>query len=143
MSSQVGAGRSQAHLPRNYVTILEAIHTADPGQHLTAADVFDLARREQPKIGFATVHRGLSRLHELGLVLKVDVPGAASAMYEPSASPHAHFRCLSCGDIRDVEYHVPVDHVATLAAQFGWQIATESITFEGRCRKCVEAAAAD
>lgn len=128
------------HLPRNYWTILEAVRAVEPGQHLSAQDVYLRARAVQPKLGFATVHRGLARLQELGYVLKLDVPGAASAMYEPAASPHAHFRCIDCGTIRDVEFRVPDQQIAALAAQLGVQIAAESTTFSGRCAACAGAA---
>lgn len=94
------------------------------------------ARTAQPKIGFATVHRGLARLAELGYVLKVDVPGAASAVYECAASPHAHFRCVRCGVIQDVEFSVPPELLAALAAHNGIRIATEATTFAGSCATC-------
>ena len=84
-------------LPSNYQTLLEVIEAAGHGKHLTAHEVWIRARERQPRIGFATVHRGLARLHETGAVLKIDVPGGGGAVYEPAASTHAHFRCRSCG----------------------------------------------
>ncbi len=140
MSSYVSRGLAGERLPRNYGLILEAIRDVEPGRHLTAQDVFARARTAQPKIGFATVHRALARLHELGYVLKVDVPGAACAVYEQTVSPHAHFRCLSCGHIGDINFRVPDEQIAALAAQLGLQIAVESTTFAGRCAKCLKAA---
>ncbi len=140
VSSDIGRGLNASRLPRNYWTILEAIRTVEPGRHLTAQEVHLRARAVQPKLGFATVHRGLTRLHELGYVLKLDVPGAASAVYEPAVSPHAHFRCTGCGAIRDVNFRVSDDAIAALAAELGLQIATESTTFAGRCAECLATA---
>jgi len=116
--------------------ILNAIRDVATGTHLTAQDVYACARATQPKIGFATVHRGLARLNELGYVLKVDVPGATSAVYERAASPHAHFRCTRCGGIQDVEFTVPNELLVRLAARHGVQIAAESTTFAGCCANC-------
>ena len=96
-----------ANLPPNYRTVLDVVEQAGHGRHLTAQEIWVKARALQPRIGFATVHRGLSRLHELGAVLKIDVPGEASAVYEPSASAHAHFRCTVCGVLSDLDYAVP------------------------------------
>jgi Fe2+ or Zn2+ uptake regulation protein len=94
------------------------------------------ARALQPRIGFATVHRGLSRLHELGAVMKIDVCGESSAMYEPAASAHAHFRCTDCGAITDIDYAVPAQTVRRLAERHGVAIEHEAVTFTGRCATC-------
>jgi Fe2+ or Zn2+ uptake regulation protein len=139
MSSDLGKALLAARLPRNYQTILDEVCDLPPGTHLTAADIHALARRKRPRLGFATVHRGLARLNELGYVLKVDVPGAASAVYERPAAPHAHFRCNRCGSITDIDFTVPHDLLAALAARHGLEIAAESTTFAGRCAGCVGA----
>ena len=123
-------------LPANYRTVLDVVEAAGPGTHLTAQEIWVRARAVQPKIGFATVHRGLIRLHELGAVMKVDVPGEASAIYEPAASPHAHFRCLGCGAISDLEFAVPAATIRALAAEHGVAIDREDVTFSGRCARC-------
>ena len=123
-------------LPPNYRTVLEVVEAAGPGSHLTAQEIWVRARAMQPRIGFATVHRGLIRLHELGAVMKIDVPGEASAVYEPAARPHAHFRCASCGVIDDLDYAVPLQAVHALAQRHGIAIERETVTFTGRCAAC-------
>lgn len=123
-------------LPPNYRTVLEVVEEAGPGGHLTAQEIWVRARALQPRIGFATVHRGLIRLHEFGAVMKIDVPGEASAVYEPAASPHAHFRCTVCGAISDLEYAVPAQTVRRLAERHGVAIEGEAVTFTGRCASC-------
>lgn len=123
-------------LPPNYRTVLDVVDVAGPGSHLTAHDIWVLARARQPRIGFATVHRGLVRLHELGAVMKIDVPGEASAVYEPAARPHAHFRCEGCGAIQDLDYAVPAATIRALAKKHGVAIDHEAVTFTGRCADC-------
>ena len=125
-----------APLPPNYRTVLDVVEAAGPGSHLTAQEIWLRARRVQPRIGFATVHRGLGRLHELGAVMKIDVPGEASAVYEPAASPHAHFRCTGCGAIADLDYAVPAETLAALARRLDVVIDAETISFSGRCARC-------
>ena len=124
-------------LPPNYRTVLDVVEEAGPGRHLTAQQIWVRARSLQPRIGFATVHRGLIRLHELGAVLKVDVPGEASAVYEPAAGPHAHFRCSSCGAIEDFDFAIDPDMLQELARRHGVAIDFEAVTFTGRCASCV------
>ncbi len=125
-----------AALPPNYRTVLDVVVQAGPGSHLTAQEIWLRARALQPRIGFATVHRALIRLHETGAVLKVDVPGGASTIYEPAASQHAHFRCTVCGAIADLEYQVPANTLRDLARRHGVAIEHEEITFSGRCARC-------
>lgn len=139
-SGFVGGGSSGERLPANYIKILDAIRGVDAGTHLSAQDVYALARRVQPRLGFATVHRALARLSELGHIAKVDVPGSASAVYERTAEPHAHFRCIACGTIRDVDFSVPQELIAALADRHGFQIAAEATTFAGYCAACAAGA---
>jgi Fe2+ or Zn2+ uptake regulation protein len=141
MSSDFG-GSSPARLPANYSAVLEAIRGVEAGRHLSAQEVYGLARAIRPRLGFATVHRALARLCEIGYVSKLDIPGAASAVYERAAESHAHFRCLACGTIRDVEFTVPRELLAALADRHRWQIAAESTTFSGRCENCAATAPA-
>jgi Fe2+ or Zn2+ uptake regulation protein len=123
-------------LPPNYRTVLQVVEQAGPASHLTAQAIWMRARALQPRIGFATVHRALIRLHELGAVMKIDVPGEASAVYEPAARAHAHFRCTACGTIADLDYTVPADTIRELAERHGVAIERETITFTGRCANC-------
>jgi len=136
MSSDFCRVQAAGRLPANYLTILDAINGAPPGTHLSAQDVFARARAVRPKLGFATVHRALARLSELSYIAKLDIPGAAWAVYERAAGPHAHFRCLTCGNIRDVDFTVPHDLLAALGERHGVRIAAESTTFAGRCASC-------
>lgn len=125
-----------AGLPPNYRTVLDVVETAGPGSHLTAQEIWVRARALQPRIGFATVHRSLGRLHDLGAVLKIDVPGEASAVYEPSASPHAHFRCSRCGAIEDLAFALSAETLRELGERNGVAIDRETVTFTGRCKDC-------
>ncbi|HEY0395719.1 MAG TPA: transcriptional repressor [Candidatus Elarobacter sp.] len=126
----------RAGLPSNYRTVLGVVEAAGMGTHLSAQDIWLRARAIQPRLGFATVHRSLARLVELGAVMKLDVPGSSSAVYEPAGSPHAHFRCTGCGAIADFDFAVPAAARRALAARHHVAIDAETVTFTGRCAKC-------
>ncbi len=123
-------------LPPNYRTVLDVVAAAPLGAHLSAQEIWLRARALQPRIGFATVHRGLARLHELGALMKVEVPGEASAVYEPATTPHAHFVCTSCGTLADLEFAVAADVLRSLAERYAVAIEHEAVTFSGRCARC-------
>ncbi len=127
---------SSPQLPANYRAILDVVNEFGGGRHASAQDVFLLARERRPGIGFTTVHRGLARLHELGYVLKLDITGEGSAMYEPATAAHAHFRCTACGAVADVDYACDAPTRAALEARHGLVIRNESITFTGLCGSC-------
>ncbi len=135
-SAAEAAASPSKGLPPNYRTVLDVVEQAGPGSHLTAQEVWSRARALQPRIGFATVHRALIRLHEAGAVMKIDVAGEASAVYEPAASPHAHFRCSVCGSIADLDFAVPAGTIRALAQRHGVAIERETVTFTGRCANC-------
>jgi Fe2+ or Zn2+ uptake regulation protein len=128
---------STPQLPPNYRVILDVVNEYGAGRHATAQEVFLRARERRPRMGFTTVHRGLARLHELGYVLKLDISGEGSAMYEPATDAHAHFRCTGCGAVADVDYASDDATRAELEARHGLAIRNESITFTGLCGSCV------
>ncbi|MDP9105016.1 MAG: transcriptional repressor [Candidatus Eremiobacteraeota bacterium] len=127
------AGRS---LSPNYQTVLDVIEHAGPGTHLSAYQIWERARKVKPRIGFATVHRGLARLHGSGGIMKIDLPGEASTFYEPLSHAHAHFRCSSCGSLKDLAYEVPTNALAELGRRHDCTIDDASVYFSGRCAGC-------
>jgi Fur family transcriptional regulator, ferric uptake regulator len=124
-------------LPPNYQAVLDVIDDAGPGSHLSAYQIWERARQVKPRIGFATVHRGLARLHRSGSIMKIDLPGEAATFYEPVTHAHAHFRCSSCGSLTDLAYEVPTTSIAELGHRHDCTIDTASVYFSGRCADCL------
>ena len=122
--------------------LLRTILASEPAAHHTVHEIFFEARRRNPKIGYATVNRGLARLHELGLILKIDVPGRDGAWYETAAAAHAHLLCDNCHRIVDVHYQVSPRVVAGLETREGLEITSEIVVFRGRCHDCLESSRA-
>ncbi|MBV9333198.1 MAG: transcriptional repressor [Candidatus Eremiobacteraeota bacterium] len=127
---------AEPKLPKNYRLIYDIVEQSGLGRHLTPAQIYTKALKRRPGIGFSTVYRGLERLRDLGLVSELHVPGAEAATYEPIGPKHAHFRCRDCGAIEDVPYAVPSRTLKALAAEHGFTIDSERVTFEGRCADC-------
>jgi Fur family transcriptional regulator, ferric uptake regulator len=113
-------------LPRNYRLLRELIES-ERGRHWTANDVYVEARKRQPKFGHTTVHRGLIRLCELGIVMKIETPGGDAAWYEAAARQHAHLLCVDCNGIVDVDYHTSKRMLAAIAAGSGLEIRDEVV----------------
>ena len=126
----------QPRLPRNYELIREVVLAAGSGSHQTAADIFARARERRPAIGYATVHRGLARLCEVGAILKIEIPSGDAAWYEPPAPAHAHLFCTRCAGLVDVAFATSQRTLRSLAAREGVRIAAAIVTFRGLCRTC-------
>ena len=126
-------------LPRNYQLVYEVVCAQPLGVHAAANDVYAEAKLRRPAIGHSTVYRALDRLCREGLVHEVRVPGNAAALYEPARTGHAHFRCIGCGAVTDIDYDVPAGDIARLTATHAIAIAEVSLTFNGRCERCLSA----
>jgi Fe2+ or Zn2+ uptake regulation protein len=128
--------RQPQRLPKNYQLVYDIVRAAGTGVHLTTSALFTLAKKRRPAIGFTTVYRGVQRLRDLGLIDEIVVPGSDAAVYEPAGAPHAHFRCVRCGLVEDVDYRLAPQTVSALARATGARIDEVSVTLHGECRAC-------
>jgi Fe2+ or Zn2+ uptake regulation protein len=130
------ASEAETRLSKNHRLVRDIVTEQGLGHHLSMAELYELARVRRPGIGFTTVYRALTRLRDLGMVSEVCVPGADSAYYEPSGPPHAHFRCIACGTVSDVAYHLPADVTSRLADELRAEIVATDVSLHGRCAAC-------
>jgi Fe2+ or Zn2+ uptake regulation protein len=126
-------------LPKNYALVRDIVAQSGHGSHQTASDIYLRARKLKPSIGLTTVHRGLTRLSEMGEIMKVQLADADAAWYEPVTQAHAHLLCRRCGSISDVGYATAARTLQSVADRAGVRIDGESITFRGLCRRCAGA----
>jgi Fe2+ or Zn2+ uptake regulation protein len=126
----------ESRLSKNHRLLHEIVQQQGPGRHLSMADLYEIARARRPGIGFTTVYRALTRLRDLGLVSELSLPGAGSAYYEAAGPPHAHFRCVVCGSVSDVPYHLPEDVQSRLAFELHAEIMGSDVSLHGRCAAC-------
>lgn len=123
-------------LPKNYRLIYEVLCEQPEGHHASAGEIHVAAKQRRPGLGYSTIYRALDRLRDLGLVLEVRLPGSASALYEPARAGHAHFHCVACGRVEDVDYSLPAPDLLRLAERHGVEIDTVVTTFNGLCGLC-------
>jgi Fur family transcriptional regulator, ferric uptake regulator len=72
--------------------------------HLSAQELYEIARRKNPRIGFATVYRTLKLLEECGLARTMDY-GDGTVRYELNRFQHHHIICTACN--RTIEFLSP------------------------------------
>ena len=79
--------------------ILQILNHAD--RHLTADEVFFLAKLKMPSIAMATVYNNLNAMTDAGVINRVHVDGSADC-YEKGGADHDHLRCDVCGKLANL-----------------------------------------
>jgi Fe2+ or Zn2+ uptake regulation protein len=100
--------------------------------HLDAAEIFQLARKENPRIGLATVYRTLRTLSESGVIESSGL-GQDHSHFEVRRRDHLHLVCSECGKVLDIP--APFDS-ATIGAAHGFTITRSNLEVVGLCKSC-------
>ena len=116
-----------------------------PDHHFSAEEIFIIAHRINPTIGFATVYRTLDLLTRLGVIQKFDF-GDGKARYElmmgNKISHHHHLVCTGCGkiidytDFTDEEKELMERTEKALSEKYKFKIKNHLIQFYGICEEC-------
>lgn len=75
----------------------------DHANPLTALEIQELALKEVPSIGIATIYRSLKSLANDGLVVAVEIPGEPPRYERANKGHHHHFLCRECGGVFELE----------------------------------------
>jgi Fe2+ or Zn2+ uptake regulation protein len=105
-------------------------------QHPTAAEVFDVVRKQFPTMGLATVYATLNTMSRRGLLQPMAF--ADAVRFDANVTPHANLICVSCGSITDFEGCDDVlrqlrERTAALA---GFSFDGERLDLHGLCAAC-------
>jgi Fe2+ or Zn2+ uptake regulation protein len=102
-------------------------------EHLTADEVYELARRELPELSRATVYNALAELVRAKLLRRVK--GLGAVRYDPNLDPdHHYFHCQGCDRLHDVHLQ-GVEHLQLLGTE-GFVVDHKTVLFEGYCSSC-------
>lgn len=102
--------------------------------HPTADEVYDMVRKNLPKISLGTVYRNLEVLSADGLIQTVRAPGGQKR-FDADTRPHHHVVCIHCGAVGDV-FNVkdtPFDETQLMS---DFAILGQTIFFYGVCPRC-------
>lgn len=108
------------------------LHIISENAHLDASEIYQLAKRENPKISLSTVYRTVTLLEELGLVEASEL-GEDHYHYEVRLEEHYHLICLGCGKVVEIP---PVDAVRKLGAERGFEVVGVKLELLGYCAAC-------
>jgi len=131
---------SGVRVTRQRRVLIEALQGAE--EHVDAAALLELARKQDPQINRATVYRTLDVLKKLRLIDELDLMHLQGEKhyFEPrTARDHCHLACFRCGSI--VEYASPAFEAlkAEIASKNSFQVEVIRLELGGVCRNCREA----
>jgi Fe2+ or Zn2+ uptake regulation protein len=111
----------------------------EASQHLDAATLLHLARKQDPGIDRATVYRTLGTLKRLGLIDELDLMHLEGEkhFYEAKTNrDHCHLACFRCGSI--VEYTSEAFEALKkeITKRGGFEIGVIRLEAGGLCNKC-------
>ncbi len=100
--------------------------------HLTAEEIYNIAKVRMPSIALGTVYRNLGKLcedKEIKLISKRGFPDC----YDKSTMPHGHLICDSCGRISDF----PITDIGReLESELNTKLLSYDINAHYICEEC-------
>ena len=113
--------------------ILSILKQSD--RHLTADEIFFLAKLKMPSIAMATIYNNLNAMNEAGIVNRLHIDGVADC-FDKITEPHDHLLCDKCGRISDIK--LP-SLVPAIEAEVGSEIEDYELTVHYICPECRQA----
>ena len=101
-------------------------------RHLTADEIFFLAKLKMPSIAMATIYNNLNAMNDAGIVKHLHIDGVADC-FDKITEPHDHLLCDKCGKITDIHLHSLTD---TLESEIGTEIEDYELTVHYTCPEC-------
>ena len=117
-------------MTRQRALILELLHSTSG--HLTADEIFDLARQRMPSIARGTVYRNLKLMEQDREIARLEMP-AGPDRYDRTTAPHGHLYCDGCQKLTDIPV---VGLVRELEAAIGTEVRSYQLTVHYLCPDC-------
>jgi len=102
--------------------------------HPTVDDIYKALINEIPTLSRTTIYNTLSLFVEKGIVSQLIID-EGEARYDLREKPHAHFRCIKCGRIFDIDFDC-----ALFKEKFidGNKIIETQVNIIGICKDCLK-----
>ena len=110
--------------------ILSILKQSD--RHMTADEIFFLAKLKMPSIAMATIYNNLNALDEAGVIKRLHIDGVADC-FDKITEPHDHLLCDSCGRISNIRIPTLCD---TIQKSLGVEITDYELTVHYVCPEC-------
>jgi len=102
--------------------------------HPTAEEIYNTLVKEVPTLSRTTVYNTMKYFLKKGIVSDLTI-SENEVRYDSNTTPHAHFRCIRCGRIFDVELK---KHCWGMKEIEGNKILRQQVYLFGICKDCLE-----
>jgi Fur family transcriptional regulator, ferric uptake regulator len=109
-----------------------------PGEHLSADDVFARVEPLLPAVNRSTVYRTLELFRDLGLVSMTDLGGGAR-QFELIDEPHHHLICHRCGHMLQLDDDLVEPLRTSIRQRYGFSPGIDHLALFGYCATCNQA----
>ena len=112
-------------------------------RHLTAEEIYERVKVENPDIGLATVYRTVQLLLELELIDRINLDDGfvryeIGDMEKSEHHRHHHLICLRCGNVSAFQNDMLEALETGVKAALGFQVTDHEVKLYGICRDCLE-----
>ncbi len=105
-------------------------------QHIGIEELYRSVRKQNQKIGIATVYRTLNLLVDSGLALKRNFETGAVTYEKKPLKHHDHLICVICHQVIEF-HHDPIEVMQEeVARQHGFVLTSHRMELYGNCRTC-------
>ncbi len=133
MNKDYSGNSDSAHrMTRQRQRILEAVNQL--AGHPTADEIYQVVRKELPRISLGTVYRNLDVLAEQGRISKVQT--GPQMRFDAMVAEHVHIRCLRCGALADADIDDLPDLDSALRDPSGYRLLGHRLEYVGLCPSC-------
>jgi Fur family ferric uptake transcriptional regulator len=106
-------------------------------KHISAEELLDAVREDQPRIGYATVYRTLKLLVEQGFAVTKDF-GDGFMRYDPVHNDqdphHDHLICISCRRIIEFNDAALAERAELIAQRLGFSLRRKKLELYAACQ---------
>ena len=113
-----------------------------PDSHLTAEEIYDLVKLENPEIGLATVYRTIQLLLELKIIDRIHLDDGyvryelGHVFEDEDGHHHHHLICVKCGRVSSFQGDLLEEFEKRMEGQTGFQIQDHDVKLYGYCADC-------
>ena len=127
--------QSNLRMTRQRRVILEELRKVNT--HPSADEIYEMVRKQLPRISLGTVYRNLEILSESGEIQKLQL-GCSQNRFDGVAQDHYHIRCIDCNRVMDAPPGSDVCLSYELNEKTDFKIIGHKLEFLGLCPQCLD-----
>ncbi len=113
-----------------------AVLEDNPGQHMSAEEVYRALHEADEDVGLATIYRVLTQFESAGLVVRHQFESGSAVFELDSGEHHDHIVCVDCGIVVEFVDAAIERRQDKIAAEHDFEIVDHTLTLYGHCGSC-------